>query len=79
MESIPGRLSDAWMFGNTRTPVSVVFENLEAGLTVEELMEEVDVTREQIAGVLEFVAHSLEAAIPPSYSNASVTARARSL
>jgi hypothetical protein len=35
-------------FKDTRTPVATVFENLEAGLTVEEVMEEFSVTREQI-------------------------------
>ena len=35
-----------------------VGENLE-GLSVEEVMEQFDVTREQIAAVLEFVAQSL--------------------
>jgi uncharacterized protein (DUF433 family) len=37
-------------------PVSIVFENLEAGLTVEEVIEEFAVTREQIAAVIEFAA-----------------------
>ena len=31
VESVPGRLSGAWVFRNTRMPVSAVFENLEAG------------------------------------------------
>jgi len=33
MESVPGRLSGAWVFKGTRMPVSAVFENL-ASLTV---------------------------------------------
>jgi uncharacterized protein (DUF433 family) len=37
-------------------PVATVFENLEAGLTVEEVMEEFAVTREQINAVLHFAA-----------------------
>jgi uncharacterized protein (DUF433 family) len=32
VESIPGKRSGAWVFRDTRTPVSVVFDNLEAGL-----------------------------------------------
>ena len=71
VESVPDRLSGAWVFRQTRMPVSVVFENLEAGLTVEEVMEEFDLTCEQLNGVLEFVAHSLEAPIPASFGNAS--------
>ena len=46
-------------------PVATVFENLEAGLTVEEVMEEFSVTREQISAVLNFAAKSLEAPLPP--------------
>jgi uncharacterized protein (DUF433 family) len=59
VESVPGRLSGAWVFRNTRMPVSAVFENLEAGATVDEIIEQFDVTREQITAVLEFAARSL--------------------
>ena len=31
VESIPGKISGAWVFRGTRTPVAVVFENLEDG------------------------------------------------
>jgi uncharacterized protein (DUF433 family) len=62
VESVPGRLSGAWVFRNTRMPVSAVFENLEAGATIEEIIEQFDVTREQINAVLEFAARSLDAA-----------------
>jgi uncharacterized protein (DUF433 family) len=48
VESIPGKVSGAWVFKDTRMPVATVFENLEAVLTVEEVMEEFSVTREQI-------------------------------
>ncbi len=60
VESIPGKVSGAWVFKDTRMPVATVFENLEAGLTVEEVMEEFSVTREQINAVLHFAARSLE-------------------
>ena len=43
-------------------PVSAVFENLEAGATVEEIIEQFDITREQINAVLEFAARSLDPA-----------------
>jgi uncharacterized protein (DUF433 family) len=39
-------------------PVSVVFENIEAGASIEEIMEQFDITREQIAAVLEFAART---------------------
>ena len=61
LESVSGRLSGAWVFKNTRMPVSIVFENLEAGATVEEIAEWFDVTPEQIREVLDFAARSLEA------------------
>jgi uncharacterized protein (DUF433 family) len=51
------------VFRDTRLPVATVIENLE-DLSVEEVMEEFDVTREQIAAVLEFVAHSLKVSEP---------------
>ena len=35
-------------------PVATVFENLESGATVDEIMEWFDVTREQVTAVLEF-------------------------
>jgi len=33
VESVPGRVSGAWVFKGTLTPVAVVFENLEDGMT----------------------------------------------
>ena len=60
VESVPGRLSGAWVFRDTRMPVSAVFENLEAGATIEEIVEQFDITREQIKTVLEFAARSLD-------------------
>ena len=42
-------------------PVSIVFANLEAGASVEEISEWFDVTPAQIRDVLNFTARSLEA------------------
>jgi uncharacterized protein (DUF433 family) len=61
VESVPGKLSGAWVFRGTRMPVATVFENLEDGLTIDEIIEQFDVTREQVAAVLEFAARSLAA------------------
>jgi uncharacterized protein (DUF433 family) len=61
VESIPGKVSGAWLFKATRTPVAIVFENLEDGMTIDELSEQFPVTREQIRTVLEFAARSLDA------------------
>ena len=59
VESVPGRVSGAWVLRGTRMPVSIIFENLDSGMTVEEVMEQFDVTREQVHAVLEFVTRSL--------------------
>jgi uncharacterized protein (DUF433 family) len=74
VESIPGKRSGAWVFRDTRMPVSTVFENLESGASIEEIMEWFDVTREQIVAVLEFAARSLDAVPPATHSPASVDA-----
>lgn len=63
VESIPGKVSGAWVFKDTRLPVATVIENLE-DLSVDEVMEQFDVTREQINAVLDFVAQSLKTAMP---------------
>jgi uncharacterized protein (DUF433 family) len=60
VESVPGRVSGAWVFKGTRMPVATVFENLE-DLSIDEIIEQFPVTREQINAVLEFTARSLEA------------------
>ena len=64
VESIPGKVSGAWVFKGTRMPVATVFQNLEAGASIEEIMEWFDLTREQITSVLDFAARSLEAPVP---------------
>jgi uncharacterized protein (DUF433 family) len=60
VESVPGRVSGAWVLKGTRTPVKVLFENLESGMTIEEVMEQFPVTREQIDSLMAFVARSLD-------------------
>lgn len=66
VESVPDRRHGAWVFKDTRMPVATIFENLEVGASIEEIIEQYDVTREQIQAVLEFAARSLDApAISP--------------
>ena len=60
VESIPEKVSGAWVFKDTRMPVSIVFENLEVGATIDEIMEWFHLNREQIVSVLEFAARSLD-------------------
>jgi len=52
------------MFRDTRMPVSAVFDDLAAGAGIEEIIEQFDITREQINAVLEFAARSLDAPVP---------------
>jgi uncharacterized protein (DUF433 family) len=75
IESTPGKVGGAWVFRGTRLPVTTVIENLE-DLSIEEVMEQFDVTREQIIAVLDFVAQSLKASAP---ERASTSADAHSL
>lgn len=61
VESVPGKVSGAWVFRGTRIPVAAVFENLEDGLTIDQVAALYDgLTREHVKAVLEFTAHSLE-------------------
>jgi uncharacterized protein (DUF433 family) len=60
VESLPGRVSGAWTFRNSRTPVKLVFENLEDRMTIDEIIEQYPVSREEIKAVLDFAAHSLD-------------------
>jgi len=65
VESIPGKVSGAWVFRNTRMPVAAIFENLEDGVTIDELVELYDgLTRDQVKAVLDFAARSLGAPAP---------------
>ncbi len=65
VESIPGKVSGAWVLRGTRMPVQTIFENLEAGLSVREITEVFDVTEEEVKAVLHFATQSLEKA--PAY------------
>ncbi len=67
VESIPGKRSGAWVFRDTRTPVSVVFDNLEVGASINEIMDWFHLSHEQVVAVIEFAARSLDA--PPACSS----------
>jgi uncharacterized protein (DUF433 family) len=63
VERIPGKVSGAWLFKNTRVPVKALFENIEGGATVQEFLEWFPgVAREQVEAVLDHAQRSLEAA-----------------
>jgi len=65
VESIPGKVSGAWVLKGTRMPVQTIFENLEAGLSVQEITEVFDVTEQEVKAVLHFATRSLDKA--PAY------------
>jgi uncharacterized protein (DUF433 family) len=65
VESIPGKVSGTWVFRGTRLPVATIVENLE-DLSVEAVIEQFDVSREEIHAVLEFIAQSLRATDEPA-------------
>ena len=73
VESVPGRVSGAWVFKGTRLPVAVLFENLEAGATVEDFLEWFEGAEEwKVRAVLQYVADSLKAPLPVSSLENSV-------
>ena len=39
VESVPGKVSGAWVLTNTRMPVPAIFENLEARANIDGIME----------------------------------------
>jgi uncharacterized protein (DUF433 family) len=65
VESIPGKVSGAWVLKGTRMPVQTIFENLEGGLSIKEITEVFDVTEEEVKAVLHFATQSLDKA--PAY------------
>ena len=63
VESIPGKVSGAWVLRGTRMPVLAIFENIEAGANISDIMEWFEgLDREQIKAVIEFAARSLDRA-----------------
>ncbi len=60
---MPGKVSGAWVFKTTRVPVRALFENLEDGATVNDILIWFPgVIREQVEAVLEHAERSLAAA-----------------
>ena len=63
VERIPGKVSGAWLFKDTRVPVKALFENIEGGATVHEFLDWFPgVQRAQVDAVLDYAQRSLEAA-----------------
>jgi uncharacterized protein (DUF433 family) len=67
VESVPGKVSGAWVLKGTRMPVSAIFENIAAGASIDDIMEWFDgLDREQVKAVIEFAVRSLDK--EPSYA-----------
>ena len=60
VESVPGRVSGAWTIRNSRMPVKLIFENLEEGMSIDEIVEQYAVSREEIKAVIQFAVQSLD-------------------
>ncbi|MBI3209410.1 MAG: DUF433 domain-containing protein [Candidatus Solibacter usitatus] len=66
VESVPGRMSGAWVLKGTRMPVSAILENLEAGASIDDIMEWfAGLDREQVKAVIEFAARRLPPVLAP--------------
>ena len=67
VESIPGKVSGAWVLRGTRMPVSAIFENIAAGASIDDIMEWFEgLDRDQVKAVIDFAARSLDK--EPSYA-----------
>jgi uncharacterized protein (DUF433 family) len=59
VESVPGKMSGAWVLRDTRMPVSGVLENFEAGASTDDIMEWFDgLDRNQVEAVIAFAVRS---------------------
>jgi uncharacterized protein (DUF433 family) len=62
VESVRGKVGGAWVLRGTRMPVTTIFENLEAGASLDDILSWYDgLDREQVKAVINFAARSLEA------------------
>lgn len=63
VEQVPGRVSGAWVLRGTRMPVATIFENLEAGASLDDVLAWYEgLDRRQVQAVIEFAARSLDPA-----------------
>ena len=61
VESVPDKVSGAWVLKGTSMTVAAIFENLEACASIDDIMEWFDgLNREQVKAVIEFAARSLD-------------------
>ena len=63
VEQVPGKVSGAWVLRGTRMPVATIFENLEAGASLDDVLSWYEgLDRKQVQAVIEFAARSLDLA-----------------
>jgi uncharacterized protein (DUF433 family) len=65
VERVEGKVSGAWVLKGTRMPVATIFENLEAGASIDDVLAWYEgLDRKQVQAVIEFAARSLDLATP---------------
>ena len=63
VERVPGKVSGAWVLRGTRMPVAAIFENLESGASLDDVLTWYEgLDRRQVQSVIEFAARSLDLA-----------------
>ena len=61
VERVSGKVSGAWVLRGTRMPVATIFENLEAGASLDDVLDWYEgLDRKQVQAVIEFAARSLD-------------------
>jgi uncharacterized protein (DUF433 family) len=61
MESVTGKVSGAWVLKGTRMQVSAIFENLDAGASIDDIMQWYEgLNRERVKAVIEFAVRGLD-------------------
>jgi uncharacterized protein (DUF433 family) len=61
VERMPGRVSGAWVLRGTRMPVATIFENLESGANLDDILEWYEgLDRDQVKAVIDFAVRSLD-------------------
>lgn len=61
VERVAGKVSGAWVLRGTRMPVATIFENLESGANLDDILAWYDgLNRDQVRSVIDFAARSLD-------------------
>src|SRR5438477_12011108 len=69
VESTPDKVSGAWVLRHTRMPVATIFENLEAGANIDDILAWYDgLDRDQVKAVIEFAARGLDTPVSSAHS-----------